>query len=87
MTSTIGIILNVLLDIALLGLLAFVMSRAAKLTPHRPRVREPALSAFAHAAAPQHHVPDGDEDQNGEGNDEAEDRPGQKVSGDRDGDL
>ena len=39
MTSTIGIILNVLLDIALVGLLAFAMSHAAKLTPHRPRVR------------------------------------------------
>jgi hypothetical protein len=39
MTSTIGIILNVLLDIALIGLLAFVMSRATKLTPHRPAVR------------------------------------------------
>jgi hypothetical protein len=36
MTITNAIILNVLLDIALLGLLAFVMSRAAKLTPHRP---------------------------------------------------
>jgi hypothetical protein len=35
MTATTMIILNVVLDIALLALLAFVMTRALKLTPHR----------------------------------------------------
>jgi hypothetical protein len=40
MTTTIGITLNVLLDTAILGLLAFVMSRAAKLTPHHQSVPE-----------------------------------------------
>jgi hypothetical protein len=37
-TLTIIIIANVALDVALLGLLAFVMTRAAKLEPHRPGV-------------------------------------------------
>lgn len=36
MTLSLAIILNVLLDLAILSLLAFAMSRAAKLTPHRP---------------------------------------------------
>jgi hypothetical protein len=36
MTFTTMLILNVVLDVAILGGLAFVMSRAAKLTPHRP---------------------------------------------------
>lgn len=38
MTFTLMITLNVVLDVALLCGLAFVMSRAAKLTPHRPGV-------------------------------------------------
>jgi hypothetical protein len=37
-TLTTIIIANVALDIALLGLLAFVMTRAGKLEPHRPGV-------------------------------------------------
>ena len=35
MTATTTIILNVVLDMALLALLAFVMTRARSLTPHR----------------------------------------------------
>ena len=35
MTLTLAIIINVVLDVALLSLLAFAMSRATKLTPHR----------------------------------------------------
>jgi hypothetical protein len=38
MTLTSIIILNVLLDVALLAGLAFAITRAAKLTPHRPGV-------------------------------------------------
>ena len=34
MTMTLAVILNVVLDVAILGVLAFVMSRPAKLTPH-----------------------------------------------------
>jgi hypothetical protein len=34
MTTTLAVILNVVLDLAILGLLAFVMSCPAKLTPH-----------------------------------------------------
>jgi hypothetical protein len=34
MTLNLAITINVLLDVALLGLLAFVISRASKLTPH-----------------------------------------------------
>ncbi len=37
-TLTLIIIANVALDVALLGLLAFVMSHAGKLTPHRPGI-------------------------------------------------
>jgi hypothetical protein len=37
-TTTLMIILNVVLDVALLGGLGFVMSRAAKLEAHRPGV-------------------------------------------------
>ncbi len=37
-TLTLIIIANVVLDVALLGLLAFVMSRAGKLTPHLPGI-------------------------------------------------
>lgn len=35
MTLTIALTLNILLDIAIVGMVAFVMSRAARLTPHR----------------------------------------------------
>ena len=38
MTLTIILIANIVLDVALLGLLAFVMSRPTKLTPHRPGI-------------------------------------------------
>jgi hypothetical protein len=38
MTLTSIIILNVLLDVALLAGLAFAITRAARLTPHRPGV-------------------------------------------------
>lgn len=38
MTFTIILTANIVLDVALLGLLAFVMSRPARLTPHRPGV-------------------------------------------------
>jgi hypothetical protein len=42
MTTPLLIIINAGADVALLGLLAFVMSRAVKLTPHHPeRPREP----------------------------------------------
>jgi hypothetical protein len=34
MTFTLTLILNVILDVAILGTLGFVMSRPAKLTPH-----------------------------------------------------
>jgi hypothetical protein len=37
-TLTLTIIANAVLDVALLGLLAFVMSRAGRLTPHRPGI-------------------------------------------------
>jgi hypothetical protein len=40
MTLTTIIILNVVLDVALLAGLAYVMSHAAKLTPHRPGVSD-----------------------------------------------
>ncbi len=38
MTLTTIIILNAVLDVALLAGLAFAMTRAAKLTPHRPGI-------------------------------------------------
>lgn len=38
MTFTLILIANIVLDVALLGLLAFVMSHPAKLTPHRPGI-------------------------------------------------
>ncbi len=38
MTLTTILILNILLDAALIGGLAHIMSRATKLTPHRPGV-------------------------------------------------
>lgn len=37
-TFTIILLTNILLDVALLGGLAFVMTRPAKLTPHRPGI-------------------------------------------------
>ncbi len=37
-TLTLIIIANVALDVALLGLLAFVMAHARKLKPHRPGI-------------------------------------------------
>ncbi len=41
MTFTTMLILNVVLDVVILGGLAFVMSRAARLTPHRPSLSTP----------------------------------------------
>jgi hypothetical protein len=38
MTFTLILIANIVLDVALLGGLAYVMSHAAKLTPHQPGV-------------------------------------------------
>lgn len=38
MTFTLILIANIVLDVALLGLLAFVMTRPAKLAPHRPGI-------------------------------------------------
>ena len=49
MTTPLLIIINAGADVALLGLLAFVMSRAAGLTPHRP---ESPREAVAHTARP-----------------------------------
>jgi hypothetical protein len=43
MTLTLMIILNVVLDVALLGGLAYFMSHAGKLTPHQPSVSGEAL--------------------------------------------
>jgi hypothetical protein len=37
-TFTIILLANILLDVALLGGLAFLMTRPAKLTPHRPGI-------------------------------------------------
>lgn len=44
MTLTVAITVNVLLDVALLSLLAFVMSRPAKLTPHGDETVLPAVA-------------------------------------------
>jgi hypothetical protein len=52
MTLTVAITINVLLDVALLSLLAFVMSRPAKLTPHRTETVLPAVAPTAHAKRP-----------------------------------
>lgn len=49
MTSTIGITINVVLDVFILGLLAFVMSRASKLTPHRAAAPRPRVAPVAQA--------------------------------------
>ncbi len=38
MTFTLILTANIVLDVALLGLLAFVITRPAKLTPHRPGI-------------------------------------------------
>lgn len=46
MSLSLAIVLIVLLDAALIGLLAFVMSRASRLTPHLPSGHE-ALAAVA----------------------------------------
>ena len=88
MTITNAVILNVLLDIALLGLLAFVMSRASKLTPHRPgaqgdplpqRSPVPRRHSTTYQTATTISTPSG--------NRQREDRSGQEVRCDRDLDL
>jgi hypothetical protein len=49
-----AIVLIVLLDAALIGLLAFVMSRASRLTPHLPSGHEaPAAVARTETAQPE----------------------------------
>lgn len=65
MTLTLMITLNVVLDVALLAGVAFVMSRAVKLDPHRPgvtgnrwRIRRP-LRHSVHAHARGERVPVG----------------------------
>jgi len=53
MTLTLAITINVLLDVAILGLLAFVMSRAHNLTPHLAVIPADAPTAPAeHGARP-----------------------------------
>jgi hypothetical protein len=47
MTFTLMLILNVVLDATILAALAFVISRAAKLTPHRVGVTQPARPSAA----------------------------------------
>jgi hypothetical protein len=47
----------VLGDVALLVLLAFVMSRAALLTPHAPRSDDPRTGAAPHSAPAQRRQP------------------------------
>lgn len=42
MTFTLILILNIVLDVAIIGAVAFVMSRAAKLTPHHIGVAQAA---------------------------------------------
>jgi hypothetical protein len=44
MSLTLAIILNVVFDVGMLGGLAFVMTRAAKLDPHRPAVSRQQLA-------------------------------------------
>jgi hypothetical protein len=44
MNLTLALIINILLDIAIVGLLALVMSRAAGLTPHHQADPQMALS-------------------------------------------
>ena len=49
MTFTLMLILNIVLDVAILGALAFVMSRPAKLGPHRIGVAQVAAPKAAGA--------------------------------------
>jgi len=51
MTLTLAITINVLLDVAILGLLTFVMSRASKLAPHLAIVPD-VLAPSAEQATP-----------------------------------
>jgi hypothetical protein len=53
MSLTLAIVLNVVADLALLGLLAFVMTRAGRLTPHAADDRSAErVTRSAHAARP-----------------------------------
>jgi hypothetical protein len=45
MTLTAAIIANVIADVALIGGLTYLMSRASRLTPHVAATTEPALAA------------------------------------------
>jgi len=58
MSLSLAIALNVVLDLGLIALLAFVMSSASRLTPARPAVRRTALRSVGAAehAAPQRHA-------------------------------
>jgi hypothetical protein len=49
MTFTLILILNIVLDVAIIGAVAFVMSRAAKLTPHHIGVAQAARPRAAWA--------------------------------------
>jgi hypothetical protein len=53
MSLSLTVTVIVLADLALLGLLAFVMSRAALLTPHARRSERPQAIAAPRTAAPQ----------------------------------
>jgi hypothetical protein len=50
MTLTLAITINVLLDVTILGLLAYVMSRAGNLTPHLAVIPADAPTAPAEQA-------------------------------------
>jgi hypothetical protein len=51
MSLSLAIALVVLADLALIGLLAFVMSRAARLTPHESRAAQSIVSETTPAPA------------------------------------
>ena len=51
MSTPLAVTLIVLLDLALIGLLAYVMSRAARLSPHRAARTVPATAGAAAASA------------------------------------
>ena len=52
MTMTLAITINVLLDAAILGLLAFAMARASRLRPHVPVSPDAATAAAGQGERP-----------------------------------
>ncbi len=52
MSLSLAIAMNLILAVSLLGALAYSMSRAARLTPHRPAARRPALRGLRGDRAP-----------------------------------